>query len=122
MIDHVVKPDLAAPGNRVVSLLAPNSTLVGAYPSLDVYPCNSTGSQCNSSYGAPQYFRLSGTSMATPVVSGVYAPSAVWKGALVLLPTMVLTYVYFLNRSAHPVPAMMVPSSAEEEYPAEVSS
>ena len=56
------------------------------------------------------------------LVSGVYAPSAVWKGALVLLPTMVLTYVYFLNRSAHPVPAMMVPSSAEEEYPAEVSS
>lgn len=56
------------------------------------------------------------------LVSGVYAPSAVWKGALVLLPTMVLTYVYFLNRSARPVPAMMVPSSAEEEYPAEVSS
>lgn len=25
------------------------------------------------------------------LVSGVYAPSAVWKGALVLLPTMVLT-------------------------------
>ena len=56
------------------------------------------------------------------LVSGVYAPSAVWKGALVLLPTMVLTYVYFLNRSARPAPATMMPSSAEEEYPAEVSS
>ena len=56
------------------------------------------------------------------LVSGVYAPSAVWKGALVLLPTMVLTYVYFFNRGARPTPAMMVPSSAEEECPAEVSS
>ena len=73
LIDHVVKPDLAAPGNRVVSLLAPYSTLVGTYPSLDVYPCNLTATQCNGSYGAAQYFRLSGTSMATPVVSGVAA-------------------------------------------------
>jgi serine protease AprX len=73
LIDHVVKPDLAAPGNRVVSLLAPDSTLVGTYPSLDMYPCNSTATQCNGSYGAAQYFRLSGTSMATPVVSGVAA-------------------------------------------------
>ena len=55
------------------------------------------------------------------LVSSVYAPSAVWKGALVLLPTMVLTYVYFLTRAARPVPAMMVPSSAHEEYAAEVS-
>jgi len=56
------------------------------------------------------------------LVSGVYAPSAVWKGALILLPTMVLTHVYFLNRAARPMPAMMAPSSAEEEYPAVVSS
>lgn len=57
------------------------------------------------------------------LVSGVYAPSAVWKGALVLLPTMILTYVYFANRSARALPAMMLPSSTEdEEYPAEVSS
>lgn len=56
------------------------------------------------------------------LVGSVYAPSAVWKGALVLLPTMVLTYLYFLNRSARPVPATMVLSSADEEYPAEVSS
>ena len=73
LIDHVVKPDLAAPGNRVVSLLSSNSTLSAGYPSLNVFPCNFTRSQCNSSYGAPQYFRLSGTSMATPVVSGAAA-------------------------------------------------
>ncbi len=58
------------------------------------------------------------------LVSGVYTPSAVWKGALVLLPTMILTYVYFLNRSARPLPAMILPSSssAEEEYSVEVPS
>lgn len=57
------------------------------------------------------------------LVSGVYAPSAVWKGALVLLPTMVLTYVYFMNRSTRALPTTMPPSSSEdEEYLAEVSS
>ena len=56
------------------------------------------------------------------LVSGVYAPSAIWKGALVLLPTMVLTYVYFLNRTHRALPAMMLPSPSEEEYPVEVHS
>lgn len=56
------------------------------------------------------------------LVSGVYTPSAVWKGALVLLPTMVLSHVYFLNRSARAVPAMMLPSATEEEQPVEVGS
>jgi hypothetical protein len=56
------------------------------------------------------------------LVSGVYTPSAVWKGALVLLPTMVLTYVYFLNRTHHALPAKMLPSASEEEYPVEVHS
>jgi len=32
LLDHVVKPDLAAPGNRVVSLLAANTTLPNTYP------------------------------------------------------------------------------------------
>ena len=31
-IDHIVKPDLVAPGNNVVSLAAPNSTLASLYP------------------------------------------------------------------------------------------
>ena len=56
------------------------------------------------------------------LVSGVYTPSAIWKGALVLLPTMVLTYVYFLNRTHRALPAMMLPSPSEEEYPVEVHS
>jgi hypothetical protein len=56
------------------------------------------------------------------LVSGVFAPSAVWKGALVLLPTMVLTYVYFLNRSTRALPAMRLPAPAEEEYLVEIHS
>jgi serine protease AprX len=69
-IDHVVKPDLVAPGNGTVSLMAPNSTLANT---------DSAGLVQNSYYRtggtgiSGTYFRLSGTSMATPVVSGAAA-------------------------------------------------
>ncbi len=72
LIDHIAKPDLVAPGNRVVSLLNPGATLENEYPSLQIYPCNAY-MQCNSTVGPAQYFRLSGTSMATPVVAGAAA-------------------------------------------------
>ena len=32
LVDHIVKPDVVAPGNNVVSVLAPNSTLATMYP------------------------------------------------------------------------------------------
>jgi serine protease AprX len=67
LLDHIVKPDIVAPGNRIVSLLASGSTLDKGNPSLEVTPDVCTGS-CPK-----QYFRLSGTSMATPVVSGAIA-------------------------------------------------
>src|SRR5579864_308246 len=72
-IDNIVKPDLVAPGNHVVSLLAANATLSTNYPQDNVYPCDSTLIMCGSQYGPAQYLKLSGTSMATPVVSGVAA-------------------------------------------------
>jgi serine protease AprX len=62
-IDHIVKPDLVAPGNRLVSLRVAGSTLDAAYPQYEVAP--------NS--GPAMYFDLSGTSMATPVVAGAVA-------------------------------------------------
>jgi len=58
--DHVVKPDVVAPGNLVVSLDAHGSTLDTEYPGNEVAG-NST---------SHDYFILSGTSMATPAVAG----------------------------------------------------
>ena len=73
LVDHIVKPDLVAPGNNVVSLLSsPNCTLIQNFPRTAVNTNNyETWGTYSSS--APNYFRLSGTSMATPVVSGAAA-------------------------------------------------
>jgi serine protease AprX len=69
--DFIVKPDLVAPGNNVVSLMAPNSTIAANFPAALVpnsyYEVNPAPG--NSS----DYMMLSGTSMATPVVSGAAA-------------------------------------------------
>src|SRR3954463_6677581 len=57
--DFAVKPDVAAPGNKIVSLEASGSYVTSAYPYL-----HRAGSGSNS------YMQLSGTSMAAPMVSG----------------------------------------------------
>jgi MASE9 protein len=56
------------------------------------------------------------------LVSGAYAPSMLWKGALVLLPAAVLAYLYFANLTACVASATMPVSSSEEEEYAEVHS
>ncbi len=68
-IDLTVKPDIVAPGNLVVSLLAPGSTLAQTYPQNVVGPSYYSA----GGTGAAEYLQLSGTSMATPVVSGAVA-------------------------------------------------
>ena len=70
LFDHIIKPDIVAPGNLVISLLAStSSTLYTEYPGnavpqsyYDTYP----GSTLS-------YYQLSGTSMSTAVVSGAVA-------------------------------------------------
>ena len=57
-IDYVLKPDLVAPGNKVVSLQAPASYLATNYPERQV---------------PGGYLKLSGTSMSAAVVSGAAA-------------------------------------------------
>lgn len=61
--DHVVKPDIMADGNLVVSVAAKGATLELAYPADLV-----AGSDGNN-----DYLTLSGTSMATPAVAGAVA-------------------------------------------------
>lgn len=68
LLDRVVKPDLVAPGNTIVSLDANGGTLDTNYPANRVPP-SEYGSYSNTSI----YFRLSGTSMAAPLVSGTVA-------------------------------------------------
>jgi len=69
--DHIVKPDLVAPGNNVVSLMAPNCTIATQFPRTLV---QNSYYQVNAAPGnSTEYFRLSGTSMATPVVAGTAA-------------------------------------------------
>ena len=71
-IDNYVKPDLVAPGNLVVSLLgSTDETLPTTYPSLlipESYYYSKGGATTSG-----VYYTLSGTSMATPVVSGAAA-------------------------------------------------
>ena len=69
VLDHVVKPDLVAPGNRIASLLVRGSTLDVKFKTDEVSP-TAYGA---ASTAAKAYFKLSGTSMATPVVSGAAA-------------------------------------------------
>jgi serine protease AprX len=68
LLDHVIKPDLVAPGNRVVTPLAVGSTLDTAYPGNRVSP-SEYGSRSYTYY----YSFVSGTSMAAPIVSGSVA-------------------------------------------------
>jgi serine protease AprX len=72
LIDHIVKPDIVAPGNGVTSLLAStNCTLYTGYPGIHLPDANY---ETNGSYASStDYMVLSGTSMATPVVSGAAA-------------------------------------------------
>jgi len=71
LADHIVKPDLVAPGNNVISLLAPNANLAINYPKTLIL--NATYETLGLPGKSGDYFRLSGTSMATPVVSGAAA-------------------------------------------------
>jgi serine protease AprX len=63
-VDGLAKPDLVAPGRRVVSLRSPGSTLDRELTDRLVSGLDPL---------TPAYFRLSGTSMAAPIVSGVVA-------------------------------------------------
>jgi serine protease AprX len=71
-VDHVVKPDIVAPGNLTASLLANINDTIPTNEPATLIPntyYDSAGDGSTSSV----YYTLSGTSMATPVVSGAVA-------------------------------------------------
>jgi len=76
--DHVVKPDLVAPGNRLIATAPRTSVLAKLLPD-NVVACTSTSTSTSnylwsSSSGCNEkYLELSGTSMATGVVSAAAA-------------------------------------------------
>jgi serine protease AprX len=73
VIDHIVKPDIVAPGNRVVSLRASGSPTLaqeaGAQGQVPYSYYESSGAKGMSN----RYLMLSGTSMAAGVVTGAVA-------------------------------------------------
>jgi serine protease AprX len=60
--DNNAKPDLAAPGNKIISLEAPGSYIATNYPSEHIAGSGNNG-----------YLRMSGTSMSAPMISGAVA-------------------------------------------------
>ena len=63
--DLVLKPDLVAPGNRIVAAVGVGTTLAAALPGRLV--------NCSRLLCTSQYLEMSGTSMATPMVSAAVA-------------------------------------------------
>jgi len=66
LYDKILKPDLVAPGNKIVAPFAPNATLATLLPPSRVF-CGTNGT-CSW-----RYLQLSGSSMAAGVVSGAVA-------------------------------------------------
>jgi serine protease AprX len=71
LIDHIVKPDLVAPGAFIVSLRAPGSLLDTAHHDL-VLPAGAYRTDGNHQRDG-DYLELSGTSLAAPMVAGTAA-------------------------------------------------
>ena len=72
LIDHIVKPDIVAPGNRIISLIRAGSTIYkSSSATVNEIPNNYYLS--NAPGISTMYYQLSGTSMAAPMVSGAAA-------------------------------------------------
>ncbi|HLV79539.1 MAG TPA: S8 family peptidase, partial [Chthonomonadaceae bacterium] len=66
-LDFILKPDIVAPGNQIISLEARHSYLDSTYGGSNLIPLSSY-CYTNSARNSSRYFCLSGTSMSAPVV------------------------------------------------------
>ena len=110
MLDHVVKPDVVAPGNRIASLLVPGSTLDIKWPKNEVAPASYGGNLLSPK----SYFILSGTSMATPVVSGAAALMLEQDGTLT--PDAVKARLMKTADKVFPVSSKLTVGSITDDY------
>ena len=71
LLDHIVKPDLVAPGNRIISLVASKSLIANSSTTNRV-PYSYYQNTSSKTFSG-DYYKLSGTSMAAPMVAGAAA-------------------------------------------------
>jgi len=112
--DWLSKPDLVAPGRKMVSLRSPGSALDALFPDRQVTALGALSAD---------YYRLSGTSMAAPVVAGTIAlmyernpnlPTALVKKRLKSSVTP-LSFGSTLDRGAGLVNAFRAAASVDPE-------
>jgi len=82
--DNLIKPEIAAPGNKTIFAESPNNYLLSQNPSLDASVSNSP---------TRRQMMLSGTSMAAPLVSG--AAALMFEANPTLTPNLIKTLLMY---------------------------
>ena len=136
-VDHVVKPDIVAPGNRIISLLAQNGTMALKNPenvaALTAYQSgapNAGNIPIQPAYDSAfstqppavkigpgyskQYYIMNGTSMATAVVSGAVAD--LLQAAPALTPDQVKMLLMQTASKTFPTVSTVVNSTTGQIY------
>ena len=137
MIDHVVKPDLVAPGNQVISLLAQRGTIAlnnpqnivtlaayqnnapraGNIPTQPSYDTTSNTQPPNVKIApgySKNYYLMNGTSMAAAIVSGAVAD--LLQAAPALTPDQVKMLLMETSSKTFPTVSTVVDSTTGQIY------